>query len=290
MWQLLQTNFLVQFSLFNPWRVEDIKLDNARLSEDRLLGGRVRFRQPAGGYRVGSDSVLLASAVPAVSGSRVLDLGAGVGAASLCLAVRVPGCQIDAVELQPELADIAVCNAGLNNLNSRMRLHVGNIASLPSTFFRSFDHVMVNPPYLPANRDSRGSRGNLSKVEAGARLSDWVSAASSTLRTKGSLTFIHRSDRLDELLALIRDVAGEIVVAPLWSHRGKAARRILVRARKGSSTPLRLVAGLTLHDDDGGYTTAAEAIFRNASAFTFSSDGDYSDSAVDFRGDGWTVP
>ena len=138
--------------------MENIKLDNAGLSEDKLLGGRVKFRQPVSGYRVASDSVLLASAVSAVSGSRVLDLGAGVGAASLCLAVRVPGCQIDAVELQPGLADIAVCNIGLNALQSRMSLHVGDISSLPSTFSESFDHVMVNPPYLPANRVSQESR------------------------------------------------------------------------------------------------------------------------------------
>lgn len=249
--------------------MEDIKLDSAGLSEDRLLGGRVRFRQPVSGYRVASDSVLLASAVPAVPGSRVLDLGAGVGAASLCLAVRVPGCQIVAVELQPELADIAAYNVGLNDLNSRMSLHVGDISSLPLTFSESFDHVMANPPYLPANRASQESRDNLSKVEGHALLADWVNAASNALCVKGCLTFIHRADRLDELLALIRGVAGEIVVAPLWSSKGKEARRILVRARKGVSTPLRLTAGLTLYDNEGEYTTTAEAIFRDVAPFKF---------------------
>ena len=245
------------------------------LSEDRLLGGRVRFRQPISGYRVASDSVLLASAVSAVPGSRVLDLGAGVGAASLCLAVRVPGCQIDAVELQPALADIAACNIELNALSSRMSLHVGDISSLPPTFSESFDHVMVNPPYLPANRANKGSGGNLSKVEGHALLVDWVNAASDALCVKGCLTFIHRADRLDELLALIRGVAGEIVVAPLWPTKGKEARRILVRARKGVSTPLRLIGGLTLYDNDGKYTASAEAIFRDAAPFAFSLDDDY---------------
>ena len=79
----------------------NIKVDHVELSEDKLLGGRVRFCQPVSGYRVAIDPVLLASAVPAVSGSRVLDLGTGVGAAALCLAARVADCQIDAVELQP---------------------------------------------------------------------------------------------------------------------------------------------------------------------------------------------
>ena len=249
--------------------MKNIKLDNTGLTEDRLLGGRVKFRQPVSGYRVAIDSVLLAAAVSAISGSRVLDLGAGVGAASLCLAARVLGCQIDAVEVHPERVDIAVCNIGLNSLNGRMNLHLADICSLPSKFSERFDHVMVNPPYLPASRASKGSRDNLSTVE-GQGLADWVKAASDALRVKGYLTFIHRADRLDELLALIRGVAGEILVAPLWSGEGKEAKRVLVRARKGVSTPLRLTAGLTLYDKAGKYTAAAEAIFRHAGSYTFS--------------------
>lgn len=267
----------------------NIKVDHVELSEDKLLGGRVRFCQPVSGYRVAIDPVLLASAVPAVSGSRVLDLGTGVGAAALCLAARVADCQIDAVELQPELADIAVGNVKRNSLNGRLSLHVCDVLSLPSAFSHSFDHVMANPPYLPASRAGPPSRHNLSKVEGSARLTDWVAAASDALRLKGSLTFIHRADRLDELLALVRDVAGEIVVAPLWSHPGKVARRVLVRARKGVSTPLRLVPGLTLYDNDGGYTAAAESILRTGAPFTFDPDCSHPDACGDSVEDGWTA-
>lgn len=261
----------------------NIKVGRVELSEDKLLGGRVRFCQPVSGYRVAIDPVLLASAVPAVSGSRVLDLGTGVGAAALCLAVRVADCQIDAVELQPELADIAVGNVKRNNLGGRLSLHVCDVNSLPPIFSESFDHVMANPPYLPACRAVASSRHDFSKVEGKAGLADWVSAASEALRFKGSLTFIHRADRLDELLALIRDVAGEIVVAPLWSHPGKVASRVLVHARKGVSTPLRLVPGLRLYDNNGEYTAAAESILRSGAPFTFDPDCGYPDACGDAR-------
>ena len=63
-------------------------------SEDSLLGGRVRLRQPAAGYRVAIDPVLLAAAVPASAGERALDVGAGSAAAALCLGVRVAGVHV----------------------------------------------------------------------------------------------------------------------------------------------------------------------------------------------------
>ena len=131
---------------------------------------------------------------------------------------------------------------------------------------------MANPPFLPADRSASTGRENLSTVECGAKLRDWIDAAAGVLRFKGSLTFIHRADRLDELLALIRTVAGEIVVAPIWPREGKPAKRVLVRARKGVSTPLRLVAGLKLYDNDGGYTATAESILRSGAPFVFDSD------------------
>jgi tRNA1(Val) A37 N6-methylase TrmN6 len=64
------------------------------VGEDRLLGGAVRLRQPRHGYRVAIDAVLLAAAVPAADGDEVADLGAGVGAAALCLLARCPGCRV----------------------------------------------------------------------------------------------------------------------------------------------------------------------------------------------------
>ena len=90
------------------------------LSSDKLLGGRIMFRQPKQGYRVAIDPVLLASAVPATNKSRVLDLGAGVGAASLCLIKRVPGCHVDAVELQKDLSELAKENAKLKKSYYRL--------------------------------------------------------------------------------------------------------------------------------------------------------------------------
>ena len=76
-------------------------------TNDLFLGGKVTALQPAKGYRAGIDAVLLAASVPAKAGETVLELGCGVGVASLCLAARVEGVEITGVELQPEYAALA---------------------------------------------------------------------------------------------------------------------------------------------------------------------------------------
>src|SRR5262245_10844405 len=90
------------------------------VTEDSVLDGRLRLRQPSRGHRVGHDAILLAAAVPARDGELVVDLGAGVGAAGLALAARVGGIKLTLVELAPELAALAAENARLNGLAAQV--------------------------------------------------------------------------------------------------------------------------------------------------------------------------
>ena len=88
-------------------------------------------------------------------------------------------------------------------------------------------------------------------------------------RRGGSVTFIHRADRLDELLTSLRDKAGGIAVFPFWptADRTRPAKRVIVQATKGGAAPLRLLPGLILHEGDR-YTDAAEAVLRHGAALT----------------------
>jgi tRNA1(Val) A37 N6-methylase TrmN6 len=236
-------------------------------SADALLGGRVALRQPASGYRAAIDPVLLAAAVPATDGA-VLDVGCGVGAAALCYAARVPGARITGLELRRDWAALAEENVRSNGFDDRVRIACGNLLQgVPGAGPGDFDEVMANPPYLPAGRaDMRTPPDDAAAtVEGDATLADWISFCLAMAGPKGGLTLIHRADRLDEILVHLHGRAGGIVVFPLWPHaprdrRGDDARRVIVRARKGSKAPMRLAAGLVLHRADGAYTDAAESV------------------------------
>lgn len=237
------------------------------VTEDALLGGRVRLLQPARGYRVAVDAVLLAAAVEAAEGERVLDLGAGVGAVGLCLAARLPGCSVMGIELQPHLAELAGRNAGLNAMAARVRTIVHDLARpLPDDLGR-FDHVVSNPPYLAAAvaDPSPDAAKALATVESSADLARWLAVAAAAAKPAGTLLFIHRSDRLDELVGHLEQLGwGDITVKRL-----PPAARVLVRARK-ASPPVRCEAPpLVLHRPGGGYTDEAEAILRRAAPLAF---------------------
>jgi tRNA1(Val) A37 N6-methylase TrmN6 len=68
------------------------------------------------------------------------------------------------------------------------------------------------------------------------------------------------------LLAAIGASLGGIIVCPVWSAAGKQASRIIVSGIKGIRTPLSLHSGLVLHEEDGTYTVAAQAILRDGGA------------------------
>ncbi len=236
---------------------------------DSLLGGRVALFQPKDGYRAAIDPILLAAAVPAQKGQRILDLGAGSGAAALCLAARVDGVEVAGLELQSDLIQFAAMGAAESGLAGRVTFQQGDLLAPPFGIgAEGFDHVMANPPYHIAGNGARppDSIKFIANVEGNASLKDWVRACLHFVRPKGGVTLIHRADRLDALLAAMHGHLGGIIVFPLWPGKGKPAKRVILQGRKGVSTPLRLAAGLTLHSLDGAYAKRAEDVLRHAHA------------------------
>ena len=247
--------------------------------ENTLLGGRVRLCQPARGYRAAIDPVLLAAGVPAHAGERVLDLGCGVGAAIFCLATRVPGLDLHGLDLDEGALALAQDNARLNGVS--VTLHEGSVARPPAALRQlAFDQVMMNPPYYRATATASPEPGRDRARREGrapgeGALADWFATALARLRPGGWLTLIHRAERLPELLRMLDGPAGAVSVLPVTARGGRAAGRVVLRARKGARAPFRLLAPLVMHEgerhpgDREHYTPAARAILREAAALDF---------------------
>ena len=238
-------------------------MSDAETSSGALLGGRVSFEQPARGYRVAIDPVLLAAAVPLSRGA-VLELGTGAGAAMLCLAHRQPALTILAVEIDPVMTALASRNIERNLMAARVQAMVGDVQCLPPDLNGRFDAVFFNPPFEAASRTSPSPHPDRRRAttEGAATLLDWIAAAHRALKPRGALQIIHRADRLAELLAALVPRFGDIETIPLWPRAGQAAKRVILRARRDASGPCVLSPGLVLHDARGAFTPAADRILR----------------------------
>src|SRR5215467_2802437 len=94
----------------------------SEISEDAVLGGALRVRQPLRGHRVGHDAILLAAATGAHANEQAVELGSGVGAAGLALAARIVGLRMTLVEIDRALCALAAENARLNRLHDRVKV------------------------------------------------------------------------------------------------------------------------------------------------------------------------
>ncbi|MBL8708706.1 MAG: methyltransferase [Rhodospirillaceae bacterium] len=242
------------------------------ISVDRILGGRLAIAQPRDGYRAAIDPVLLAACVPARAGERVLDLGCGVGTAALCLAWRVAGSRVTGIDLQDDLIVLAQRNARDNNLADRVEFQRGDVLAQSAG---NFDHVLANPPYLERARASISPNPIKAQanVEGAAVLSDWVRAAVAMVSDGGSVTFIHRADRADELCALMGVGLGRLTQLPLLPKVGAAPKRVLVQGVMGAPHSLETLPPLVLHEAGGAFTGAVDAVLRDGVALPMLVDG-----------------
>ena len=241
------------------------------VTDDAVLGGRLRLLQPRRGHRFGHDAILLAAATRARSGERIADLGAGVGTAGLAVAARVPGVHVKLVEISAGLATLAALNAARNQLVDRVNAVALDIGASAADFAAaglppaSCDAVLMNPPFNdPARHKASPDRRRRTAHDLGgpATLVTWVDAAARLLRRGGALTTIFRADGLIDLLGALTASFGAITVLPVHGKPGGSAVRVIVGAVKGSGAPPAVLPGLVLADDDGTPSDAADAVLR----------------------------
>ncbi|WP_338067365.1 tRNA1(Val) (adenine(37)-N6)-methyltransferase [Brevundimonas lutea] len=236
--------------------------------EDALLGGRVRLRQAARGYRAGMDAALLAAAVEAAPGQRILDVGCGPGAVLCQVAARRPGVMLTGLERDPAAVALARMNLELNRLGERAEVVAGAIADRPApTPGAAFDWAVANPPFFDdpgAMRTPDASRAGAWMAEDG--LDAWLAYLRRSVREGGHAVIIHRAERLADILAGWGAAMGDMRIRPVHARPNRAATRVLVRATKASKGPVTLLPPLILQTADGAHSAEAERLYRGESA------------------------
>ena len=242
------------------------------ITENALLGGRVRLRQPGRGYRAGMDAALLAAAVPAKPGERIIEAGCGAGAVLTQIAARCPDVDLTGLERDPVAGELARENAALNGLAERMTVVGGDVAKgFRALDLPPFDWAISNPPFFDDETALRAP----GPAKRGAWIADdglpaWTGFMLKAVREGGRIVIVHRADRLADILGLLGDKAGSFAIRPVHAFADEPAKRVLVQAIRTGRAPLRLLPPLVLHDRSGAkHTPEAEAILQGEAALPF---------------------
>jgi len=272
------------------------------VTSTHLLGGRVKVMQPGKGYRIGMDGALLAAACASLPKTKTaLELGCGVGGALLSLKMRRPALNLTGIEREPDYAALARENIRLNDFTD-IQVIEGDIGqryetllSFPFSKWGSgsaqprakpeglvsltegakpphrFDLVFSNPPYFDDPDTLRAPH----EAKRPAWIADdgleaWLDFAQSAVVDRGHIVFIHRADRLADILGGLSKKCGSFVIRPIQPFADKDAKRVLVRAQRLGKAPLRLLLPLILHDNgERKHTPEVEAILRGEKDLTW---------------------
>jgi tRNA1Val (adenine37-N6)-methyltransferase len=236
------------------------------VTQDSFFNGRLRLKQPRGGYRYSIDAVILAGAVHPKAGETVVDLGTGCGIIPLILAFRRPGIRIWGVELQAALAAVAEENVRENDMTSRVTVLCADMRDIPPERVGApVDRVVANPPY----RRGRSGRVNpdmqraLARHEIAITLPEVARAAGKLLKTGGRFSMICAADRTAELLSHMRAERIEPKrLRSVHSMDGQDARLVLVEGIRDGGPGMAVSPPLIVYDREGHYTEEVQAMFH----------------------------
>lgn len=211
------------------------------VTEDALLGGQLRLRQPRLGPRVSVDSLLLAAfAAECDRGRSVVDLGAGVGAVALALSHFAPGARLELVERDDTLATLAEENLSLAHADGHVHRVDLEQHGLPEALRGKADLVVSNPPYFEPGTTREPSQPRQRAADVGS-LSPFLRAAAAALGSRGRAAFVYPARSLPLLLA--RAESAGLAAKRLrlvHSTAQSPARLALIELRPGKSGGLSI--------------------------------------------------
>ena len=221
---------------------------------------------PAWVFPLGADTLALGGFVPVRRGWRVCDLGTGSGIITILMASRHPDCRFAALEIQPEMADMAARSMALNGLTDRVEVRSCDFREAARLYgYGKFSLAVCNPPYGKAGGAllSQTETQRIARHESDCTVDDLAAAAFDLLKTGGRLAVVFPAARAFELMYAMRTHRLEPKrIRTIHATPNRAPKLVLIEAVKDGGSMLHWMEPLVLNGDDGQPTEEWKRIYR----------------------------
>jgi tRNA1Val (adenine37-N6)-methyltransferase len=237
----------------------------SELTHDSFLNGKLKIRQSKSGYRFSIDAILLADHAFLKPGDRVVDIGTGCGIISLILAYRHPDIQIFGIEIQKELADIAMMNIMENHMQHLIRIFNFDAKKITPTLTSGcVDMVICNPPHREtgSGRINANNQLAVARHEIAMTVSDLIQAAERVLCRGGRFLAIYPVRRMIDVLNCMHTLNVEPKkLCMIHSKSDVNAIRCLIEGAKGGKPGVTVLPPLIIYNKNGTYTDRVKKMF-----------------------------
>jgi len=235
------------------------------LTYDSFFNGKLQVMQQQKGYRFSIDAVLLARHAGLYKTKTIVDLGTGCGIIPLILAFENPNTIISGIEIQKDLADIAVSNVAVNKMKERINILCQDMKTLTCKDIpKPVDMVVTNPPYrkLNSGRINPDSQKAVARHEIKISLSDVLLTAKKMLDISGIFLIIYPVERLTELLSMMHNLKLEPkYLRMIYSRYNSDAKLVIAEGVKGGQPGIKIGSPLVIYESEGQYTDEVNKIF-----------------------------
>lgn len=246
-------------------RIRSLMRDGERLDDLNCNGWRILQRPK--GFCFGMDAVLLAAFASERRASHAVDLGTGSGVLPLLISARMPGIQFDAVEIQPEIADMATRSMQICHMEETVAIHTMDLRDAPKTLgFERYDLAVCNPPYGKAGKNliNAEAERRTARHEGEVAIEDICGVAFALLRNGGRFAVIFPAQRFLELMDAMRKARLEPKrvrwIHPVW---GKPPNLFVADGMKGVNPGLHVMPPFFVRDENGNETEVLRSAYRN---------------------------
>ncbi|MGO4111384.1 tRNA1(Val) (adenine(37)-N6)-methyltransferase [Paenibacillus sp. YAF4_2] len=197
------------------------------------------------------DAVLLTKFATIPKRGRVIDLCTGNGVIPMLLTTRT-GAQIDAVEIQPRLADMARRSVEMNNLSEQISIIEADLKIFAKEAGNGiYDAVTVNPPYMAIQEGDQNENEHyaIARHEVHCTLDDVVHACARLVRPGGKVAMVHRPSRFIDIIETMRKYRLEPKRVQFVHPRAQGeANMVLIEAIRDGKPELRLLPPIFVYE------------------------------------------